>query len=390
MKLKSIIVIVLCVCVCCVSIQAADPACGGAEKTAVKDTQTPTVVDTKSATTAPADEKTATTAPATKDTTSPAEAPASTTAPVPAPKLVLPPKLPDVAATVGKKTISGKEINEEIAKVGTQMQQQLASAPPEQRMMVFGFFQKQLTAGPSQILDNKIFKLLLDAYIAENNIPCPEDKVKALKDQLAEAAKKNDTTLEKMMAEKNVTDEQLKAAVQTQILQEQTTSGEKVQALAKAHPEYFNGTKVQASHILIPSQPMAATADQKAALDKLEKIRADIEAKKNTFEEAAAKYSSCPSKSEGGDLGEFTAEKMAPGFSIAAFALKPGQISPVVHTQFGFHIVKLIKRTDGTEKIDPKNLSPETQKLAKGILMSQVQDKIVELGLTSLPIVINK
>ena len=118
--------------------------------------------------------------------------------------------------------------------------------------------------------------------------------------------------------------------------------------------------------------------------------RAEIEAKKITFEEAAAKYSSCPSKSEGGDLGEFTAEKMAPGFSIAAFALKPGQISPIIRTQFGFHIVKLVKRTDGTEKIDPGNLSEETEKQAKNILMSQMQDKIVDLGLTKLPIVINK
>ena len=262
--------------------------------------------------------------------------------------------------------------------------------PPQQQVMASGYFQRQLNGRPQQVLDNQIFQALLEAYLVEKNIPCPEDKVKELKETLVDIAKKEGTTLEKMMDEKGITEDLIKQAVKTQIVQDQATSKENVDALVKAHPEYFNGTKVQASHILIPCEAMAPTADQKAALDKLKKIRADIEAKKVTFEEAAAKHSSCPSKSKGGDLGEFTAGKMAPGFSIAAFALKPGEISPVVRTQFGFHIIKLIKRTDGTEKIDPAKLSKKTEGLAKGILLSQLQDKIVDLGLTKLPIVINK
>ena len=193
-----------------------------------------------------------------------------------------------------------------------------------------------------------------------------------------------------MMAEKGVTEEFFKEIAQSEILQEQTTSKEKVQALVKTHPEYFNGTKVQASHVLIPCEPLAPTKDQKAALEKLKKIRADIEAKKITFADAAKKYSSCNSSAEGGDLGEFVAKTMAPGFSAAAFALKPGEISPITRTQFGFHIIKLTKRTDGTEKIDSAKLSPEKEEWAKKFLISLMQDKIVEQGMTKLPIVINK
>ena len=371
MKLKTIIVSVL--CVSCVFLQA-DLAYCDSEKTTTEDAK------------APAD--TGTTTKAETPTTVPAEAPAGKASATP--ELVFPPKLPDVAATVGKEPVSGKDINEEVARVGAEMQKQLTSVPPEQQMMAFSFCQKQLNAGPQQVLDNKIFKILLDAYIDENNVPCPEDKVKALRKQFADSAEKKGTTLEKMMAEKGATDEVFKKAVQWEILQDQTTSSEKIEALVKEHPEYFNGTRLQTAHVLIPCGPMASTADQKEALEKIKKIRADIEAKKITFEEAAVRFSSCPSRNEGGNLPEFTTEKMALGFSIAAFDLKPGQISPIVRTRFGFHIIQLIKRTDGTKKINPAELSDETEKLAKGILMSQMQDKIMDLGMTKLPIVINK
>jgi parvulin-like peptidyl-prolyl isomerase len=47
----------------------------------------------------------------------------------------------------------------------------------------------------------------------------------------------------------------------------------------------------------------------------------------------------------GGELGFFTADQMVPAFSKAAFALKkPGEISPIVHTQYGYHIIQLIAK----------------------------------------------
>ncbi len=61
-----------------------------------------------------------------------------------------------------------------------------------------------------------------------------------------------------------------------------------------------------------------------------------------SFEEAASKYSNCPSKANGGDLGEFTRGKMVPEFEETAFSMEEGKVSKPVKTQFGYHIIKLV------------------------------------------------
>ncbi|RKY23355.1 MAG: hypothetical protein DRP83_09380 [Planctomycetota bacterium] len=166
----------------------------------------------------------------------------------------------------------------------------------------------------------------------------------------------------------------------------QTLAPEKVAAVIKDNPSYFNGTAVQASHILMQCEPTAATARQKAIVAKLEKIAADIKAGKTTFEVAAKEFSSCPSKVKGGDLGEFTFEKMVPPFSVAAFALKPGEVSGIVRTSFGFHIIKVAKRVEGKEKVDPE--LPKNKKLAEMILLEEMNGKIIAQALAGCPIVI--
>lgn len=84
----------------------------------------------------------------------------------------------------------------------------------------------------------------------------------------------------------------------------------------------------RASHILVK--------DRGQAEQLLKKLRSGAR-----FEALAREFSTCPSKSKGGDLGWFGPGKMVPAFEQAVQKLGTGSISGVVPTQFGYHIIKV-------------------------------------------------
>ncbi len=105
---------------------------------------------------------------------------------------------------------------------------------------------------------------------------------------------------------------------------------EEVRAFYDENTDKFTqGETVNASHILVES------------LEEAERIAAEIAAGDKTFEEAAAAYSSCPSKDAGGNLGEFGRGQMVPEFEEAAFSMEVGTVSAPVKTQFGYHLVRV-------------------------------------------------
>jgi parvulin-like peptidyl-prolyl isomerase len=100
-----------------------------------------------------------------------------------------------------------------------------------------------------------------------------------------------------------------------------------------------------ASHVLIQYKG-STRADPKITRTKEEakKLATEVMAKAKKgqdFAELARKYSDEPgAKDRAGSLGKFTRQTMVKAFSDATFALKPGEISDVVETQFGFHVIK--------------------------------------------------
>ena len=88
-------------------------------------------------------------------------------------------------------------------------------------------------------------------------------------------------------------------------------------------------SQITASHILVPTEHEAH--------DLLKKL-----AEGKTFEALAKEFSKCPSGKEGGSLGSFGKGQMVAPFETAAFALKPGEISQPVRTQFGYHLIKRV------------------------------------------------
>ena len=110
------------------------------------------------------------------------------------------------------------------------------------------------------------------------------------------------------------------------------------------NPQYFKKPEeVKASHILIQVAPDASDEEKLAAREKIEDIQKKIAAG-DDFANLARQYSEGPSSTNGGDLGYFDRKKMVKPFSDAAFELKPGQVSNIVETRFGFHLIKVFDK----------------------------------------------
>jgi peptidyl-prolyl cis-trans isomerase C len=107
--------------------------------------------------------------------------------------------------------------------------------------------------------------------------------------------------------------------------------------------------QIRASHILISTKPTDPNGDpnqvkvqaKRKAEDLLKKAKEGAD-----FAALAKENSSCPSAAQGGDLGSFPRGQMVKPFEDAAFALKVGQISDLVETEFGYHIIKVTEHQD--------------------------------------------
>ena len=88
--------------------------------------------------------------------------------------------------------------------------------------------------------------------------------------------------------------------------------------------------KIRAAHILVSSEEAAKAI--------LERLKAG-----ESFSKLAQELSKCPSGKNGGDLGRFGRGQMVRPFELAAFKLNKGEISEIVKTQFGYHIIKRLE-----------------------------------------------
>jgi len=115
----------------------------------------------------------------------------------------------------------------------------------------------------------------------------------------------------------------------------------------KAHLDEFKTPEmVRARHILVKVNRDAKEEDRKKARDRIGDILKRVRAGED-FARLASEYSDDPgSKDKGGDLGFFPKGRMVPDFEKAAFSLKPGEVSDIVETPFGLHIIKVEDRKE--------------------------------------------
>ncbi|MDA8105533.1 MAG: peptidylprolyl isomerase [Nitrospiraceae bacterium] len=128
--------------------------------------------------------------------------------------------------------------------------------------------------------------------------------------------------------------------------------------------------QVRARHILVKVSPKATDEEKKKAREKIEALR-ERALKGEDFAALAEEYTDDPgTKKRGGDTGYFSRGKMVKPFEEAAFSLKPGEISNIVETRFGYHIIKVEDhKAAGTMSLD------EAKKSIEEYLVSELKNK---------------
>jgi len=111
----------------------------------------------------------------------------------------------------------------------------------------------------------------------------------------------------------------------------------------------YLSSEVEISEIVY--KPKVNADEQKISIDKLTQIRKSIVSGELSFEEAAAKHSADGSAQDGGDLGWAKRGSYVPEFEAAAYSLENGEISEIVETEFGYHILKLNARRGNSIRV---------------------------------------
>ena len=142
--------------------------------------------------------------------------------------------------------------------------------------------------------------------------------------------------------------------------------------------QFQQGKTVKASHILVKVEK---NADEQIRQQAKEKITEILKKAKNgeDFAKLAQEYSDCPSSTRGGDLGFFDRQQMVPEFSQAAFNLKVGQISDIVQTQFGYHIIKVTDTKPAKKKSFEESKEQIKQRLAGKSKSNTIKEYIQSL-----------
>jgi peptidyl-prolyl cis-trans isomerase C len=241
--------------------------------------------------------------------------------------------------------ISEQEISEEHSRI---TQQLAARIPPNQ-------LEEMQDSVRRQAAENMINRVLLEQAVEREGITASAEEV----DSRMEAIKRSlgsDSAFSERLASMGITAKELHQEMDAALRMEKLIdkhigdiadpTDQELRSFYDENPEAFiQPERVRASHILIKTEPNESPPDKSAKRLETARILGEIN-EGGDFAQAASRYSHCPSKAKGGDLGFFERGRMVKPFEDAAFDLGIGEVSDIVETQFGYHIVKVTDRQD--------------------------------------------
>ena len=191
-----------------------------------------------------------------------------------------------------------------------------------------------------QIQEGKKFGFIVDEYAIDAAVEDIKKKNNLADGQLQEMLKREGRTLESY---KNHIRDQILVSKITQFeIGNRVKVSEKsiIKYYKKNQKEFWEEGKVRTRHILFISERGSSENRRRAKLRQAKKVLSEIR-KGSDFSKLAIKYSEDVSASSGGDVGFVKRGKMVREFEEMVFSLKPGQISDIVETEYGYHIIKV-------------------------------------------------
>jgi peptidyl-prolyl cis-trans isomerase C len=278
----------------------------------------------------------------------------------------VPAELPAVLARVNGEAIGRAEFEKAVKSAESSAGQQV---PAERRDAIY-----------RDLLDRLVIQHLLLQEVAARKISVADTEVDAQVARFRQQAQ-GEEEFKKALTARGLTLEDLRKEVRTQMAISRMLEAEvgpkiditeaDVKAFYDKNPNEFQQPEsYRASHILLRVDPAATDVQKKEARTKIEGLLKQVRGGAD-FAELAKQHSQDGSAQSGGDLNFFQKGQMVPPFEQAVMALKPGQVSGVVETQFGLHIIKL------TEKRAPRTvpLAEVSQRIGQFLLQQAQQQK---------------
>jgi peptidyl-prolyl cis-trans isomerase C len=290
-----------------------------------------------------------------------------------APAKPVPAQLPDVVARVNGEAIAKTEFESAIKNVEGRAG---GPVPAEQRDRVY-----------RGVLDQLISYRLLMQETKSRKIDVPDTEVDARIAQIRQQFPSEDE-FKKQLAQRSMTIEALREDAKSdmrvaKMLEAEVNAKVAVQpgdvnSFYQQNPDKFQQPeRVRASHILIRTEENADAKAKETAKAKAVDLLKQVKAGKD-FAELAKQHSQDPGSAvQGGDLGFFQQGQMVGAFERAAFALKPGEVSDIVETPFGFHIIKMAdKQAARTVPID--EVKPQIEQFLQNQQRQQKTQAFIE------------
>ena len=290
--------------------------------------------------------------------------------------------LSNLPATVNTVSITGQDIQQEAAIIAADIQQRNLK-----------WTEKQILDFGDEIADTLIDRELLYQKAQQRNIkirsPWVERALQELKLGIGSTAAFNAYLKQTGLDEKQLRERIRKGLIvkrllHRDILRRIKVSEAEMQAFFRRYPDYFvRKDQIRVRQIFIAFPDGADISARGDALLRIQSIQDRLRGGEN-FAALALEYSQDPSKSRGGDLGYLERSQMIASFADAAFALEPGQVSDIVETRFGYHLIKMVDRIPSSRmayrnarvKID-RTLRRKKEKAAADAYMADLKKQAI-------------